>query len=43
MAYRVSLAVPAETGTYAVFERIREAAPIHAEKWFTGLFKAIFS
>ena len=43
MAYRVSLAAPAEADAYAAFERIREAAPVHAEKWFTGLFKAIFS
>jgi plasmid stabilization system protein ParE len=43
MAYRVSLAAPAETDAYAAFERIREAAPMHAEKWLTGLFKAIFS
>jgi hypothetical protein len=25
------------------FEGIREAAPMHAEKWLTGLFKAILS
>ena len=43
MAYRVSLAAPAETDAYAAFERIREAASMHAEKWLTGLFKAIFS
>jgi plasmid stabilization system protein ParE len=43
MAYRVSLAIPAETDAYAAFERIREAAPMHAEKWLTGLFEAIFS
>lgn len=43
MAYRVSLTAPAETDAYAAFERIREAAPMHAEKWLTGLFKAIFS
>jgi hypothetical protein len=43
MAYRVSLASPAETDAYAAFERIREAAPMHAEKWLTGLFRAIFS
>ena len=43
MAYRVSLTTPAETDAYAAFERIREAAPMHAEKWLTGLFTAIFS
>jgi hypothetical protein len=43
MAYRVSLTAPAETDAYAAFERIREAAPIHAEKWLAGLFAAIFS
>jgi len=43
MAYRVSLAAPAETDAYAAFERIREAAPMHAEKWLTGLFEAILS
>jgi plasmid stabilization system protein ParE len=43
MAYRVSLSAPAETDAYAAFDRIREAAPIHAEKWLTGLFEAIFS
>jgi plasmid stabilization system protein ParE len=43
MAYRVSLTAPAETEAYAAFERIREAVPMHAQKWLTGLFKAIFS
>ncbi|MGD0790982.1 MAG: type II toxin-antitoxin system RelE/ParE family toxin [Terriglobales bacterium] len=43
MAYRVSLAAPAEADTYAAFERIRAAAPLHAEKWLTQLFEAIFS
>jgi plasmid stabilization system protein ParE len=43
MAYRVSLSAPAETDAYAAFERIREAAPLRAEKWLTGLFEAIFS
>ncbi len=43
MVYRVSLAAPAETDAYAAFERIREAAPMHAEKWLTRLFEAIFS
>jgi plasmid stabilization system protein ParE len=43
MAYRVSLAAPAETDAYAAFDRIREAAPIHAEKWLIRLFEAIFS
>jgi hypothetical protein len=43
MAYRVSLAIPAEADAYAAFERIREAAPMHAGKWLTGLFSAIFS
>jgi plasmid stabilization system protein ParE len=43
MAYRVSLSAPAETDAYAAFERIREAAPMHAEKWLTRLFEAIFS
>jgi hypothetical protein len=43
MAYRVSLAAPAETDAYTAFERIREAAPLHADMWLIGLFKAIFS
>ena len=43
MVYRVSLAAPAERDAYAAFERIREAAPTHAEKWLTRLFAAIFS
>jgi hypothetical protein len=43
MAYRVSLSAPAEMDAYAAFERIREAAPMHAEKWLTALFEAIFS
>ena len=43
MAYRVSLAAPAEMDAYEAFERIREAAPMHAEKWLTALFEAIFS
>jgi plasmid stabilization system protein ParE len=43
MAYLVSLAAPAETDVDAAFERIREAAPLHAEKWLKGLFEAIFS
>jgi plasmid stabilization system protein ParE len=43
MAYRVSLALPAELDAYAAFERIREAAPLRAEKWLTRLFEAIFS
>jgi len=43
MAYRVSLAAPAEADAYAAFERIRAAAPRHAEKWLTRLFEAIFS
>jgi hypothetical protein len=28
---------------YAALERISEAAPMHAEKWLTALFEAIFS
>jgi plasmid stabilization system protein ParE len=43
MAYRVSLAAPAEADAYAAFERIRAAAPRHAEKWLIRLFQAIFS
>ena len=43
MAYRVSLAAPAEADAYVAFERIRAAAPRHAEKWLTRLFEAIFS
>ena len=41
MAYHVSLTAPAETDAYAAFERIREAAPVYAEKWLVRLFKAI--
>lgn len=43
MAYRVSLSAPAEADAYAAFERIREAAPLHAEKWLIGLFAAMES
>jgi plasmid stabilization system protein ParE len=43
MAWRVSLAAPAEKDAYAAFERIREVAPMRAEKWLTGLFKSILS
>ena len=43
MAWRVSLTAPAEKDAYAAFERIREAAPMHAEKWLTRLFEAIRS
>lgn len=43
MAYRVSLAAPAEADAYAAFDRIRAAAPLHAEKWLTQLFDTIFS
>ena len=43
MAYRVSLTAPAERDAYAAFERIREAAPMHAEKWLIRLFVAILS
>ena len=42
MAYRVSLSAPAETDAYAAFERIREAAPLHAEKWLTRLHDPLF-
>ena len=43
MAYRVSLSTPAENDAYAAFERIREAAPLHTEKWLVRLFMAIGS
>ena len=43
MAYRVSLAAPAEADAYAAFEHIRKAAPLIAEKWLTCLFEAILS
>lgn len=43
MAYRVSLAAPAESDAYTAFERVRAAAPLHAERWLTRLFEAIFS
>ncbi len=43
MAYRVSLSAPAEKDAYAAFERIREVAPMRAEKWLAHLFEAIFS
>jgi hypothetical protein len=43
MAYRVSLADPAEADAGAAFERIRAAAPRHAEKWLIRLFEAILS
>lgn len=43
MASRVSLSAPAEADAYAAFERIREAAPMHAEKWLVRLFAAIDS
>jgi plasmid stabilization system protein ParE len=41
MAYRVSLSAAAESDAYAAFERIREAAPMHAERWLVRLFTAI--
>jgi plasmid stabilization system protein ParE len=43
MAYRVNLSTPAEVDAYAAFEHIREAAPMHAEKWLIRLFAAILS
>src|SRR5208283_5329006 len=43
MAYRVSLAEPAEADAYAAFDRIRAAAPAHAERWLIRLFAAISS
>lgn len=43
MAYRVSLSAVAEDDAYAAFQHIRETAPLHAEKWLTGLFQAILS
>lgn len=43
MVYRVSLSGPAEKDAYAAFERIRDAAPTHAEKWLSRLFAAISS
>jgi toxin ParE1/3/4 len=43
MAYRVSLSALAEADAYAAFERIRLAAPMHAEQWLTRLFVAIES
>ena len=43
MVYRVSLAALAESDAYEAFERIREAAPLHAEKWLTRLFEAILT
>jgi plasmid stabilization system protein ParE len=43
MAYRVSLAAPAERDLHSAYERIRDLAPQHAEKWLTSLFDAIFS
>jgi plasmid stabilization system protein ParE len=43
MAYRVSLAAPAEADAYAAFERIREVAPDHAAQWLVRLFTAILS
>jgi len=43
MAYRVSLAAPAESDAYAAFERIRAVAPTHAERWLARLFAAISS
>lgn len=41
MAYKVKLTVPAENDLYAAFGRIREAAPISAEKWLRGFFAAL--
>ncbi len=43
MAYRVSLSAPAEADVYAAFERIRAAAPFHAERWLARLFESILS
>ena len=41
MGYEVSLSAPAESDMYAVFERIREAAPDAAEGWLIRLFTQI--
>jgi plasmid stabilization system protein ParE len=41
MAYRVSLSARAEDDAYAAFERVRKAAPMHAEKWLIRLFMTI--
>jgi plasmid stabilization system protein ParE len=43
MAYRVKLTAPAEADAYSAFERIREEAPDHAERWLLKLFEALFS
>src|SRR5260370_18457847 len=43
MAYKVRVNRPAEDDAYAAFEHIRKHAPIHADKWMTGLFAAILS
>jgi plasmid stabilization system protein ParE len=40
LAWRVSLSAPAEKDAYAAFERIREAAPAHAEKWLNGVIRS---
>lgn len=42
MAYRVSLAAPAETDAYAAFERIREVAPACAENGSGAFTESLF-
>jgi plasmid stabilization system protein ParE len=41
MAYRVEISSAAEFDAYTAYERIREVAPVRAEKWLAGLFAAI--
>jgi plasmid stabilization system protein ParE len=43
MAYKVRLTALAEADAYTAFERIRVASPAHAERWLTGLFRAVLS
>jgi plasmid stabilization system protein ParE len=43
MIYRVDITAPAERHIYAEFDRIRELAPMSAEKWFNGIVASILS
>jgi plasmid stabilization system protein ParE len=43
MAYRVGLTTAVEADTCTAFERIREAAQMHAKKWLIRLFEEILS
>ena len=43
MAYKIRLTSRAESDAYAAYDYIREDAPMRAETWLRGLFKAVFT